>query len=499
MSDNSQDNPLLNELVTFIQHDVPGLPDGEFKLTVSQRVDDSQDKPINDDALTASYTFAVLGDRFRLKNPADVLYTVFPEDLGTGEYSTVLPHVVFTKSTFPWARYPTSTEPDAPPPPGSSTDANVPTWLGVLLFDEDDVAAYPSLSPEPQNATMGDLFPTSVYPSSTLGANYSYFQKATDTSGLDIGDQLSDIIQIIDVPLDLFWRIAPTVNDLSLLAHVREVSLVNKPTIPGVSDVGEPLGTFSIVFGNRLPQTHKKTLACLVSLEELEPFLPTDENGGAPAGNTFDGSKFLRLAVLRSWTFYSTGESATFVDQLLRLNGRATGDKADAVNTNLRLLYAGDNQVVRDALTMGYVPLNNELRSGGRTVSWYRGPLVPYLISKQHLSFPVASPDQAMTFDPTTGMLDDSFAAAWTAGRMVALQDAAFSTALYNWKRGLAQQVVNSIEEEIMAEQFAVVLATGVQPGAALEVGPRMPFGKALLHQTMQTLQQKPAARPESG
>lgn len=496
MSNNSQDNPLLNELVTFIQHDVPGLPAGEFRLTVSQRLEDERGQPINDKAETNGYTFAVLGDRFRLKNPADVLYTVFPEDNGTGEYGTVLPHVVFTKSTFPWSRYPTSKEPDAPPPPGSATDANVPTWLSVLLFDEDDVAAYPALSLEPKVATMGDLFLTSLYDASTLGDNYSYFQNAKDTTGLDVGDELTDPIQIADVPLELFWKIAPTVADLSLLAHVRKVSLVNKPTMPGVSDLGEPVGTFSIVFGNRLPQSGKRTFACLVSLEELEPFLPTDENGGPPAGNTFDGSRFLRLAVLKSWTFYSTGQSATFVKQLLRLNGRADDSGTDAVNTNLRLLYAGDNKLVGAALGMGYVPLNNDLRTGGRTVSWYRGPLIPYLISKPGIKFPISSPDQATAFDPTTGLLDASLAAAWTIGRMIALQDKSFSAALYQWKEGLTQQVVNAIEEEIMRERFSFVLDAGEHPVALRGQEKPSPV-KALLHKTMQTLQTQSEPEPE--
>jgi hypothetical protein len=248
------------------------------------------------------------------------------------------------------------------------------------------------------------------------------------------------------------------------------------------------VGSFSIVFGNRLAQTQKKTFACLVSLEQLEPFLPTDEDGGPPPDNQFDGSRFLRLAVLKSWTFFSTGESATFVDQLLRLNGRAPDSTTDAVNTNLRLLYDGNNKIVGNALSMGYVPLNNELRTGGRTVTWYRGPLVPYLISKPDVSIPIASPDQAMAFDPTTGMLDDSVAAAWTIGRMIALQDKAFSTALYNWKKGLTQQVVSLIEEEIITEQFAVVLDTGKQPVALVDQ-PKTPLSKALLHMTMQALQ----------
>lgn len=483
----SNDNPLLNDLVTFIQHDLPGLPDGEFELTLSQRVNSSEGNPINDDDISATFKFAVLGDRFRLQNP-DVVYTVFPEDNSSGEYTTVLPHVVFTKSTFPWTRYPTTTEPESPPPPGTSTDANVPTWLAVFLFDIDDAAAFPSLSPGPQAATIGDLFPTSIYSASTLGDNYSYFYNATDTSGLGIKDQLTDPIQIIDIPLQLFWQIAPTIDDLKLLAHVRKVSLENKPTIPGVSDVGEAIGSFSIVFGNRLPQTKKKTLACLVSLEQLQPFLPTEEDGGPPPNNQSDASRFLRLAVLKSWTFFSTDESATFVDQLLRLNGRPPGSTTDAVNTNLRLLYGGNNQIVGNALSMGYVPLNNVLRSAGRTVTWYRGPLVPYLVSKPGVSIPVASPDQAMAFDPTTGMLDDSYAAAWTIGRMIALQDKAFSTALYNWKRGIAQQVVNSIEEEIMTEQFAVVMKTDEQ-SAALMDQQQSSRSKTLLHKIMFALQ----------
>lgn len=520
MSSNPQENPLLNELVTFVQHDVPGLQAGEFKLTISQRINDKDGNPISDKDETNSYTFAVLADRFRLKNPSEILYTVFPEDNGSGKYSTVLPHVVFTKSTFPWARTPTRTPPLAPLnpgewpaslapgasteanfptwltslAPGTSTEANVPTWLAVLLFDADDVAAYPTLSMDPVMATMGDLYPPSLYKDSTLKDNYSYFYEAMDTKGLDIGDNLTDPIQIVNVPLDLFWKIAPTMADLELLAHVRKVSLVNKPTMAGVSDIGEPVGTFSIVFGNRLPQTGQRTFACLVSLEGLQPFLPTDENGGPPAGSTFDSSKFLRLAVLTSWTFFSTGQSATFVEQLLRLNGRPDGSHTDAENTNLRIIYKGSNQIAKNALSMGYVPLNNGLRTGGKTVSWYRGPLIPYLISKLGIRFPIASPDEATAFDPTTGMFDDSLAAAWTIGRMVALQDPAFSTALYQYKQGLTQQVVNYIEEQILRERFSFVLDAGDTPAALCGQANVSPV-KALFHKTMQTLH--PNSEPE--
>jgi len=484
----SSNDRLANELVSFIQHQIPGLEDGEYQITVSQYVSDSTRNPISDDSLTNTYTFAVLGDRFFFSNPASTLYSVFPGNNATGEFNTVLPHVVLLKPSYPWSRYPTTEEPFTPPPPGSDTDADVPTWLFVLLLDEDDASAY-SLSLPPASVTVGDLFPLGANPNSSLGSNYSYFWEATNTQGLEPGQQLTDPINVIDVPLELFWQIAPTIADLQLLAHVRQVSLSPKATIPGVSDVGEPVGTFSIVFGNRLPQQEKKTYAYLVSLEELQPFLPDNEQGGPPTGMTFDSTKFIRLAVLTSWSFYSTGSSATFVNQLLSLNGRDPGGTTDALNTNVRLTYSGSNPVVISALSMGYVPLNHSLRTGGRTVSWYRGPLVSYSITGSGITLPISSPDQVTQFDPTTGMFDESYSAAWTLGRQLALQDTGFSTALYNWKKGLSQAVVDAIENQLLQEQFSEVLEAAQAP--ALRRMGQAPASRALLHQTIQALKPK--------
>lgn len=475
-----------NEQVTFIQHDLPGLDDGEYQLDISQTVKDKSGQTISDDSLKNSYTFAVTGDRFSLAKPAETLYSIFPADNSSGEYTNVLPHAVFTKTSLPWSRYPTTNPPVTGLQPGSDTDEDVPTWLTILLFDQDDMAEYPSLSLTPANATTADLFPTSLLSESSLGDNYSYFNSAESTR-LDAGQALDNVIQIVDIPLDLFWKTAPTIDDLKLMAHVREVSLVDKPTIAGISDVGEPLGKFSIVFGNRLPQTQKKSFAFLVSLEELESFLPDDENGGAPSGNTFDGSKFIRLAVLKEWTFYSTGQSATFVNQLLELNGRSPGSSTDAQNTNLRLPYFGSNEVVSDALNMGFVPLSEDLRTAGKTVSWYRGPLIPYRIDSPGINLPIASPDQATVFDPTTGMFDVSYASAWTIGRLIALQDKSFSTDLYNWKKGVSQSVIESVEESIINENFGAMLSRGTDPAALKSNVITKPSAK-LLHKTIQSL-----------
>lgn len=449
----------FNESVAFLQHVLPGLDDGTYRLNLSQRVNDSTGAPLSDDTLARTYTFAVLGDQFALQRPSAVIFSTFPDDQASGEFTTVLPHVVFLKTSFPWSRYPTDTPPAAPPP-GGDTDADVPTWLAVLLFDEDDVALFPTLTLAPANRTIGDLIPTSLNSASTLGDNYSYFFRDTSMPVLELGQTLTTAIQTIDIPLQLFWQTCPSLTDLALLAHVREVSLVSKPTNTGAV-AGEPTGQFSIVFGNRLAQTEKKAYAYLVSLEELQDLLPNSD--GTPPSGPFDNTRFVRLAVLQSWTYFSTGESATFVDQLLALNGRAGAD--DAADTTLTVPYAGSNSVVKNALSMGYVPLDHQLRtpatSAQQTVSWYRGPLVPYDTAPPALELPIASPDQVTIFDPTTGMLDVSYAAAWTLGRQLALQNTAFATALYDWKKGLTQDVVDAIELEILNEALQPVVGTG--------------------------------------
>lgn len=485
-------NPLLNQLVSFQQHQIPGLEDGEYQLTVAQRVIDDQKKRIDDGSLTNTYTFAVLGDRFALSNPTAAIASVFPPDDDTGEFTTVLPHVVLNSETFPWARFPTLTPPFTPPAPGQDTDADVPTWLAVLVFDEDDVAHFPELALPPVTCTKGDLFSPTVVPSSTLGSNYSYFYDATDTSPLEPNESVTDTIQTLDVPLPLFWSVAPTLADLALTAHVRKVSLVNKPTGQG-PDPGVPVGSFSIVIGTRLPQTEKKAYAYLVSLEELQDFLPTAETGGPPSGNTFNAKASLRLAVLTSWTFYSTGSSATFVDALLELNGRPPKSTTDAPITNLRLPYGGSNDVVAAALDMGYVPLNETLRTAEKTVSWYRGPCVPYQIPDGKLSLPISSPDQATVYDPTLGMTDTSYASAWTLGRLLALQDTAFSTELYNWKRTHSQQAISAIEDQVLNATFEAVLQAGPAP-RLLRSGKLPSTSRSLLSKTLQAL--KPVPEP---
>jgi hypothetical protein len=462
------------EFVTFLQHQLPGLEDGSYQLTVSHHVNDSAGNPISGQALSRSYTFAVSGDRFRLSNPAATVASTFPASNATGEFTTVLPHVVFTAPSFPWARYPTRVPPKLPDP-GKDAATDVPTWLAVLVLDEDDATAFPGLTLDPVTGVLGDLFPAVAYPASTLGQDYSYFAGDRDTSGLETGEAVTDPVQFIDVPLRLFADIAPTLADLSLTAHVRQVSVQNKPMALGDTPPDDPTGTFAIVISNRLPQPDKRSHAYLVSLEALQDYLPATGDGGTPAGAGLDMSRALRLAVLQDWTFNAKGETAAFTGLLEALNQR--GGAGDAANTNLRLSVAGATPPVSTALDAGYVPLDHHLRTGETTVSWYRGPLSPIDRGRAGPPLPVSSPDQALVFDPTTGVFDASLAAAWTIGRLLALQDQSYAASLYGWKKGQAQAVVDAVERKIIDDAFAGLIAAPASQSTA-----------ALLHDAMRLI-----------
>jgi hypothetical protein len=454
-----------NEFVTFLQHQLPGLEDGGYQLTISQHVNDSADQALSGTPLSRSYTFAVKGDRFALSNPAATIASVFPASNATGEFGTVLPHVVFNAASLPWARYPTKTIPPLPAT-GQDTESDVPTWLAVLLLDEDD-----GVTLDPVIGTVSDFYAAGVY---------SYLTGLTPGQGLEYGETVDDPVQTIDIPLSLFTVIAPTLADLNLTAHVRQVSVENKPMALGAQPPDDPIGTFSIVIGNRLPQQAKVSHAYLVSLEGLQDYLPATGDGGTAAGGSGVNMAWsVRLAVLQHWTFNTKGDTALFVELLEALNGR-TG-AADAANTNLRLVVAGASAPVSTALLSGYVPMNHLLRTAETTVSWYRGPLSPVDRARAGPDLPVASPDQALVFDPTTGMFDASLAAAWTIGRLVALQDQSFATSLYSWKRGKAQDVVDSAERQIIDDALGGLIAAPATPAAR-------PSTATLLNDTMRLL-----------
>lgn len=129
----------------------------------------------------------------------------------------------------------------------------------------------------------------------------------------------------------------------------------------------------------------------------------------------------------------------------------AYAEDLDAPHT-LHLPCTG--KVADKVLRLGYVPTRHYMRGGDKSISWYRGPLVPFVpnVAEQADLFarlPAPAADGLLRYDAATGLFDVSYAAAWELGRLLALKSKQFSLRLYNWKRHHAQQLRRAEQQEL--------------------------------------------------
>ncbi|MCU1723747.1 MULTISPECIES: hypothetical protein [unclassified Pseudomonas] len=459
--------PLSDGTVQFVAHWLPPLMAGDYSITVTQHLQNTDPKASAkaafDEAFVNSRRFAVRGERFSL-NP-DELVSRFPPADNQGEYQNVLPHVIFARRTLPWERSP-------------ELEADNASWLALLLFETDEAPTLQSvqagdLQRQPFYRSAEDAASKGTPATSTLPATTaSYPDGYALLSGADgkapaftlsTGENWWDLCQVIDVPADLFAAIAPTLDELDWLAHARSVSLTSKQA----EDEAEQEGSFSVVVGNRLPAPNRQCVVHLVSLEGLARFLPTgDGETAAPLTLASGGTaQTLRLVSLANWKFTSLDPQETFSGYLEAVDCAPLRRPAPASSTS------PVQQTVANAFAMGYTALNHHTRLGDDTVSWLRGPLLPFASVPVIVPPPAATPlvvaDQAVSFDPATGLMDVTYAAAWQIGRGLGLQNNLYASTLYGWKRNEAR--AEAQHSETLA--LTLRLHASVQPDSALRSG----------------------------
>jgi hypothetical protein len=434
--------------IKIVEHHLPPLLAGEYAVTITQDLSNDDCK----DPAAPSYVnehpsrtrrFAIAGPRFTL-DPAD-LNAVFPPPDNRGEYKNSLAHVVLNGRTLPWVRSPS----------GVSSGT---TWLAVLLFEESDPA------PLVKAMRIADLLGD---PANRVASYGDAYRLGGGRFATDYGETLNDPCQAIDVPLVLFNKIAPSLDDLAWLAHSRTVNAAAKAgQTTGLVDLG-------VVIGNRLPQSGTRCTAHLVSFERMADFLPSGPDYVSKPILFADGTAAttIRLASLAHWSFTSIDPKESFQGYLEHVSVGA-----------LQRTYTGAGgkgagETVSQAFAMGYTAIDHQTRLGDRTVSWYRGPFVPFPVSGTitvPLPDPLATPpsegpssaDALVRYDPGTQMMDVTYASAWQLGRMLALQDEGFSVALYNWKRSVAIKTAVSIERQFI-DELSGGGAAGVLPQRA--------------------------------
>ncbi|SFD86850.1 hypothetical protein SAMN05518672_103600 [Chitinophaga sp. CF118] len=438
--------------ILFYQNHKPAMVPGDYTITVSGTISHRQTNGKNDainsnNTASATTRFAVYGERFTIQEQ-DVR-AIFPASGSTGEYASVLPHVIINRNTLPWERHAFTTNKDLP-------------WLALLLFDESEV-------PEKKIITVAALKNT---PSGTI--NFPAFS-------IETAQNDEEALTVIDVPKAVLVKILPSAASLLLLAHTRQ----------GVNETHELVGEENaVVFSNRLPAQGVRSTMHLVSVEGRY-----NANGFDFSGN---GNLF-RLVSLKSWEFYTlehfkitgitlsaikdkasedlpglstlldrefAGTESSFLDEVAQVIGKSAvpdaykndliaGARFDktfdgllkGLNKDLLTLRLPPNTdtAAERFLSQGLTPLVHHFRNGDQSVSWYRGPFLPFQPKSvdddavQKL-LPETSDDLSQ-FYAENGMFNVTYSAAWEIGRLMALSSKDFSVNLFKWKRLTAQHV----------------------------------------------------------
>ncbi|MEN8129265.1 MAG: hypothetical protein ABFS45_03530 [Pseudomonadota bacterium] len=384
----------------FVDSHQPPLTAGDHKITArltiksKHEADDSRYK-FDESFGEVTKNISISGPRFSL-SPKEI-YTLFPPPGSLGDHANVLPHIVLTRSTLPWERHPWRDAPETL----SDKDKwkRSVSWLALLAFhaEEEVKVSEPPLRELSEYSKMED----------------SHFPEIE----IEMAQSLEDKLTVLDVKRGKVESILPSAEQLHLLSHVRHCK-----------DAGQTVKSDpAVIMANRLPKPKGATTVHLVSLEKRY-------NGDG----TFDflgagDNDFIRFVSLKSWQFSCLKPEHTFTELLKGLKSNTLQLPYPPRNSDEK------NPEAKNNLQMGRIPLKHQTRSGQETLSWYGGPLAPGPGSGLTLPQPVRTADNLLRYNPTLGMVDVSYAAAWELGRLLMLRNKNASVALFNWKRCCTQ------------------------------------------------------------
>ncbi|OAN79411.1 hypothetical protein A8B78_11800 [Jannaschia sp. EhC01] len=411
--------------IQFYDRIAPPFKAGSHVLGVTQTVTGivgDTDKPFS-----TTQPFEVAAPRFRI-NPATI-QQVFPPANTAGSYHGALPSMVFKEFSLPWMR---TVDPTA------KTDDPRP-WIGLLTIAQSEMPVPPGKS--------GPADPKLTFPA-TMDMTELVTPKQADVLPPKLGTILpseGDKVVTVDMDLNFFTAIAPTAEDLLFLAHARVVNTDGKVILGMDED-----GAFSVVTGNRIAQDGGDNTVLLVSYEGHQDHLP----GGPPIDSSF---KKIRLVVLGSWSFHANTTPGGFLQLMEEL---CTEGRGGVDLLRLPATASGDAWA-QEALAIGYVPLQNDLRDGEVATALYRGPLVPEPTQTSDSYGPYYFSDHAIHYDPEYGIFNHAYACAWQVGRLLALSDGAFVQSLVDWRRDYAKRASDATNALTVRAPLSAALTAG--------------------------------------
>jgi hypothetical protein len=320
----------------------PALTAGKYVLTT--RVEIAADDPDGDPAALQVEELRthinVTAPRFRL--PPDQALQVFPPANSEGAYEARLPQIVLKRRTLPWDRTAAAVGDEFK---GQTVQENTP-WLALVVIAEGEGQIVHDAPPS-ECVTRGTPI----------------------TGDIDVARA-----SYLSVPQSTVDKVFPTVEDLILLTHVREVNLDDTEMAMGDDD-----GFLAVVIANRMPQFDrvncrpKAYTACLINLEGQLGVLPDR----TPPRLFFDIADLIFTNVAMTYaTAVASGAPVTVAaTEEVRLLDRTNGTAlSDAVRRGEVVLHEGalvDRAGVRDGAlnTLGTISTDDFLEGNFSAVA----------------------------------------------------------------------------------------------------------------------------------
>ncbi len=419
--------------IQFFDNEVPGLSAGSYSIFSKLSLPNTETDQFTQ---TIHQQFDVNGPQFSIE-PSEI-QTLFPANESNGDFSQALPYIVLDTPALPWERR-----------IGSGADPAIP-WLALLVFRENEIEINPTTHSPLITTTVADF----------LKLETGIAKPAIPVNSVSAA-LLASSMNSIRISPEIFQAMTPRLVELSTLAHLREVNTADKAV--GDNDVDN---FFSVIMANRFPQSSAiidqaavVNYVHLVSLEEWGDYLV--DAPAWPAGTTK-----VQLVSLANWRFVSARQPGETFSELAQHLVDASGGDADSLL--LRIPVTDDGGKAAERIKISYTALTSHLLTGADSFCWYRGPFTAAPAQALPNSIPsYRHPSAAMIYDQEHAIFDNSYAAAWSIGRLTALADPGFIDSIQVARKKIIHSGTRLLERSVMPQlagitDFRELLAPGL-------------------------------------
>ncbi len=433
--------------IRFFDSIRPPLSQGDYKMRMMQtfpQIVDNNETGMNTSEQLDKF-FTVNGSRWSI-DPLTVHSRFPPKNEQNVKLDLTLPKIVFQSKTLPWERIVDEQNNDLP-------------WMSLILLREDELNAC-------------DYYPVA------------------DSTEIDASSD-SVPIKLLEIPSNLLKSIAPTSDEVELLAHGLQVNPRDKELCGNDED-----GLFSVILSNRIPsEPNKKYHAFLVSLEGSINELPNEnqiqyvtkppvteskkevsgrlsgvkkatkkatdkssskirvQSNSRPAKDArpVKGqiSRKVKLLVLDYWKF-KTGDGGDFESKMKNIRFRKKEENlSEAGELGSVYDFAKEkkqedsyyepallgNDMDPDISANSYLLTEIVEDDGITRPCLYRGPCIAVPTTHQPKPKPYENSDDARGIEPSTGFDVIHHSAAFELGRLLAMSDPQFISSMSRWRR----------------------------------------------------------------